>query len=113
MIPTIVSNDALTQVLSEQLDNLVYDIAPVPHKTAHRMYAAQLVQPEGPVPILIRFFHGFRCDEEARTEAVALRDLCRLGYPVPELYLHVENNKLAGAPFIVMQHLPGDPLTEI
>ncbi len=108
---TDVSYDDLAHVLSEELNGTVQEVTSLPYGLAHRMYAAQWEQPDGLLPIIIRFFAGPRADENARAEEAALRDLFRAGYPVPEIYVTELDNHRAGAPFIVMQRLPGKPLS--
>jgi len=103
----------LAQIVSEQLDGTVQDVVLLHQRAAHRMYAACWDQPDGLTPIVIRFFLGSRGDEEARIESNALRGLYRAGYPVPEVYLTIADARLAGAPFLVMEHIPGQPLGKV
>jgi aminoglycoside phosphotransferase (APT) family kinase protein len=110
MLSITASPDDLAQVLSDELDGTVQEVTLLPDSAAHRMYSALWDQPDGPVPIVVRFFSGPRANEDARLEACALRDLYRAGYPVPECYAVEANDHLAGAPFIVMQRLPGRSL---
>jgi aminoglycoside phosphotransferase (APT) family kinase protein len=110
MLLTNTSPDDLAQVLSDELDGTVQELTLLPDSMAHRMYSALWEQPDGPVPIVVRFFSGPRAEDDARVEAGALRDLCRAGYPVPECYALECDDHPAGAPFIVMQRLPGESL---
>jgi aminoglycoside phosphotransferase (APT) family kinase protein len=110
MLSTMLVPEHLPLLLSEQLEGEVHDLAPLLTGAAHRMYSALWNQHEGSLPIIIRFFPGSRGAEEAKVEANALRELFRAGYPVPECYLLIEDDHTAGAPFIVIQYLPGEPL---
>src|SRR5262245_17380261 len=107
------SPDDLAQVLSDELDGSVQEVTLLPTGMAHRMYSALWEQPDGAVPIVVRFFTGPCAADHARVEASALRDLHRAGYPVPECYALELNDHLAGAPFIIMQHLPGESLATV
>ncbi len=113
MLITNTSPDDLALVLSEELEGTVQEVTLLPYSMAHRMYSALWEQPDGPVPIVVRFFSGPRADEDARIEAGALRDLYQAGYPVPECYTVEVDARRAGAPFIVMQCLPGASLATL
>src|SRR5436190_16818128 len=105
--------DNLGNILSDQLGGSFEDVNPFQGKCAHTMYTAQWTQPDSVLPVLVRLYHGPRREEECRLEADALRDLYIQGYPVPELFLHSEDESVLGAPFIVMERLTGEPLGSI
>jgi aminoglycoside phosphotransferase (APT) family kinase protein len=109
--PTLTS---LHHVLIDCLGGSIADLAALPTATSDtRLLAAQWTHADGTTPILIRFFHSQRALEAARMEAQALRDLGRSGFPVPELFALVEDAALVGAPFLVVERLPGAPLTGV
>ncbi|MBX3085259.1 MAG: phosphotransferase [Anaerolineae bacterium] len=112
MIATIIPTD-VAGIISEQLDSPIEDVVAIQRTTTCKLYHATWQTHEGPLPIVIRFYQGTRCEEAARVEAAALRSLLNAGYPVPELYLAEADSHIAGAPFIVMQRLPGRTLSEI
>jgi len=96
--------------LGERLGGTVSEIEPIRLGAAHRMYTARWQTPDGIVtPIVIRYIHGSHAVEDARSEAGALRELSRAGYPVPELFLLADEAE----PFIVMERLPGESLTQV
>src|SRR5262245_8453329 len=98
---TLIKND-LGKVLPHQLGGSIQDLNPFQGKCSHTMYTALWTQPDSTLPVLVRLYHGTRREEEARMEAEALRDLYVQGYPVPELFLHVDDETVLGAPFIVI-----------
>ena len=101
----------LIQDASLQLGGTVAELEAIQHSTTHRVYSA-CWQPSADVqtPVVIRFSHGPRAVDDARLEADALRELSRNGYPAPELFLLAE--PLNGTPYIVMERLPGETLTD-
>ncbi len=106
----IASQQELCRWLSEQLGGAVSEIEPIRTGAAHRMFTARWQTPDNAeTPIVIRYLHGAHAAEDARLEADALRDLSRTGYPVPELFLLADEE---AAPFIVMERLPGETLTQ-
>ncbi len=109
----IIPQEDFAHILAERLGGEVTDIEPIHHGMAHRMVKACLSQGDTVSPIVIRFFSGSRAFENARLEADALRELCRDSYPVPELHLLVDDETVSSAPFLVMQYLEGEPLTQI
>lgn len=109
----IVSQENFAHGLAERLGGEVHDIEPIRRGMAHRMLKACWQQGENITPIVLRFFGGPRAFEDARIEADALRELGRDCYPVPELHLLVDEEDAPDAPFIVMQQLEGEPLTQI
>jgi aminoglycoside phosphotransferase (APT) family kinase protein len=113
MLSPIIASDALEHILTERLGCSVRDVKPFGVQTAHCMYTALWDQPEQTVPILIRCFENPRAEDDASMEAAAQRDLYQAGYPVPELHLLVESDKVIGKPFIVMQFLEGQPLSTL
>lgn len=113
MIPSTAIATDLEHILTDRLRGSVTDLTAAPQKSSHPIFYAEWESATGRLPIAIRFYQSYHADEEARIEAVALRDLFRLAYPVPELYLLVEDPNVAGAPFIVMERLAGRPLGEL
>jgi aminoglycoside phosphotransferase (APT) family kinase protein len=111
MVATIIPND-IAGMVAEQLDSPIEEVVAIQHTTTRKMYNATWQTNDGPLPIVIRFYQGTRCEEAARVEATALRSLANSGYPVPALYLCADSSHVGGAPFIVMQRLPGRTLTE-
>ncbi|MHB8627816.1 MAG: phosphotransferase family protein [Aggregatilineales bacterium] len=106
----IASPQELCRLLGERLGGLVSEIEPIRSGAAHRMFTARWQSPDGvETPIVIRYVHGTHAAEDARLEASALRELSRTGYPVPELFLLVDEEE----PFIVMERLSGQMLTQI
>ncbi len=106
------TSTVLEQILSQHLGGLVHDAHPMERPTTHPIYTALWQQADNnSLPLLIRCFDGGRAIEEANTEAAALRDLYRTGYPTPELYLLLEQD--LGAPCIVMQYIAGEPLDQV
>ena len=112
MVATIIPTD-IAGIISEQLDSPIEDVVAIQRTATRKLYHATWQTHEGPLPIVIRFYQGARCEESARVEAAALRSLLNAGYPVPELYLSEDHSHIAGAPFIVTQRLPGRTLSEI
>ncbi len=110
-IPTNLAD--LATAVTTYLHGTIDDVTPIQRKVAHRMFRALWHSPDGLQPIIIRFYQSTRCDEEARTEAAALRELTRMGYPVPEVFCCIDDAKVVGSPFIVMQHLKGQSLGEL
>lgn len=113
MLSPIIASDTLEQILTERLGSSVREVKRFDLQSAHCMYTAQWEQPELTVPILVRCFDSPRAEDDASMEAAALRDLYQAGYPVPELHLLVESNKVIGTPFIVTQFLDGQPLNTL
>jgi aminoglycoside phosphotransferase (APT) family kinase protein len=105
-------SQALIQELDAELGGTVSELEPILHGTTHRMFSA-CWQPnaETNTPIIIRFSHGPRAVEDARLEASALRAMSRTRYPAPELFMLSDPPN--GLPYIVMQRLPGEPLTQV
>jgi len=105
-------SQTLMQTLGTQLTGTVTDLEPVRYGTTHRVFTAHWQPNEDTsTPIVIRFIHGPRAVEDARLEANALREMSRTGYPAPELFLLAEPPN--GDPYIVMQRLSGEMLTQI
>ncbi len=108
----IIPQETLAHVLAERLGGVFEAVEPMGHGMAHRMVAASWQQNDGTVmPVMIRFFRGRNAHSDAAEEADALRELCRTSYPVPELYLLVDDT--GEEPFTVMQRLPGETLTQV
>ncbi|MBX3063079.1 MAG: phosphotransferase [Anaerolineae bacterium] len=112
MVATLIP-DNIADVVAVHLHGVIDQVTPIQHKVSHRMFNAVWHSDDGAQPIVIRFYNGIRCDEEARIEASALRELSRMGYPVPELFCCIDDSKVSGTPFIVMQHLNGRSLGDI
>jgi aminoglycoside phosphotransferase (APT) family kinase protein len=112
MVSTIIPTD-IAGIAADQLGGVVDNITPTPHYGPHRTYQATWQSPDGPLAIVIRFYLGLRSDEEARAEAAALRELYRLGFPVPELYACVDESRTFGAPLLIMQRVDGRSLASL
>src|SRR3954468_13124001 len=110
MVAMELNTESLAAVLTQKLEAPVMAVMPFEAHTIHTMYSAEWHQPDGTLPVIIRMFSGPRRVDEARSEASALHELHRLGYPAPELFLIQEDESLLGQPFIVMERLPGKPL---
>jgi aminoglycoside phosphotransferase (APT) family kinase protein len=107
----VASQPNLEQILGERLGGIVSAVEAIRLGVAHRMYTARWQTPDGIVtPIVIRYIHGPHAAEDARLEANALRELSRTGYPAPELFLLADEET---EPFIVMERLPGEALTQV
>src|SRR5215471_18618493 len=103
----------VASVLPDYIGGTIQDVSPFEGQNCHSMYAMQWTTADGTTPLVLRLYQGAHRDAEFRTEAGGLRDLYRLSYPVPELFMTVENENVLGAPFIVMEQLPGEPLGKV
>src|SRR5713226_2203381 len=98
-----VTAEYVGSVLTDYLGGTIQDVSLFEKPTSHPMYSMQWTTADGTTPVVLRLYQGPHRDAEFRTEAGGLRDLYRLAYPVPELFLTVEDENILGAPFIVME----------
>lgn len=121
MINSIAPVDELERAVVARLAGKVEELTPLLERAAHRMYTARWTPPDSDAgaspapatPILIRLFQSPRAHEEIRYEVNALRDLYRVGFPVPELFAHDEDSQTVGVPYLVREYLPGQPLGQL
>ncbi len=107
------SAQELARALSARLGGIVSDVEPIRAGAAHRMFTAQWQQSDETLtPIVIRFTHGSHAFDEIRLETEALRDLKRIGYPVPEVFDLIDDEQESD-PYLVMERLPGQAMTEV
>ncbi len=109
----IIPQEDFAQVLAEQLGGEITELKLIGRGMAHRMYMACWQQTDNVMPVVIRCFHGARAFEDAEIEAHVLRELSRACYPVPDMYLLVDDQDVPNAPFTIMQHLAGESLTQL
>lgn len=112
MIASLDFSQTLVQELTTQLGGAITELEPIRQSTTHRMFTASW-QPNADTitPVVIRLVTGPRAPEDAQLEASALREMSRTGYPAPELFLLAELPN--GEPYLVMQRLPGETLTQV
>lgn len=103
----------VASVLPDYIGGTIQDVSPFEGQNSHSMYAMQWTTADGTTPLVLRLYQGAHRDAEFRTEAGGLRDLYRLSYPVPEMFTTVEDENVLGAPFILMERLPGEPLGKV
>src|SRR5947209_781742 len=108
-----ITAEYVASIVSDYLGGTIQDLLPFEGQTSHTMYSMLWATADGTTPLIMRLYQGAHRDEEFRTEAGALGDLYRLGYPVPELFLTVEDENVLGTPFIVMEQMPGEPLGKV
>jgi aminoglycoside phosphotransferase (APT) family kinase protein len=76
------------------------------------IYGFRLIQGENAVEMVARVFSGSSAGERAEKEFHVMINLLRAGYPVPEVYICDAEPDLLGAPFIIMEKLPGGSLMD-
>lgn len=105
--------ETLPQAIAGHLHGTVDALTPLPWASSHQSFSAIWHQADGPTSILIKVYEGARGVDALRNEANALRDLSRASFPVPMLYLAVDNSSVIGAPFLVMERLDGEALGSV
>jgi aminoglycoside phosphotransferase (APT) family kinase protein len=61
-------------------------------------------------PLVLRCYQGSRADDKGAREAATIRLLAEVNYPVPRPYLFEPDHGALGAPFLLMERVPGGPL---
>jgi aminoglycoside phosphotransferase (APT) family kinase protein len=61
-------------------------------------------------PLILRLFRRGQQVDAVRAEATVQRTVSELGYPAPRVLLACTDPCVLGAPFLIMQHLPGETL---
>jgi aminoglycoside phosphotransferase (APT) family kinase protein len=61
-------------------------------------------------PLVLRFYQGIFADAKGTRENFTIAKLFSVGFSVPKPYGYEPNHEVLGAPFLIMERLPGGPL---
>jgi aminoglycoside phosphotransferase (APT) family kinase protein len=61
-------------------------------------------------PLVLRFYQGTQADDKGRREHLTIERLSAVGYSVPRPYVYEADHAAIGAPFLILERLPGGPL---
>ncbi len=61
-------------------------------------------------PLVLRFYQGSQADDKGRREHLTIDRLSAAGYCVPRPYVYEGDHGPIGAPFLILERLPGGPL---
>jgi aminoglycoside phosphotransferase (APT) family kinase protein len=61
-------------------------------------------------PLVLRFYQGTQADDKGRREHLTIDRLSAAGYCVPRPYVYEPDRAAIGAPFLILERLPGGPL---
>jgi aminoglycoside phosphotransferase (APT) family kinase protein len=61
-------------------------------------------------PLVLRFYQSAQADEKGRREHITIDRLASVGYCVPRPYVYEPDHAALGAPFLILERLPGGPL---
>jgi aminoglycoside phosphotransferase (APT) family kinase protein len=64
-------------------------------------------------PLVLRLYEGSHAADKGAREAAVMRLLADVKYPLPEPYLFEPNPEELGAPFLIMERIPGQPLFSV
>lgn len=103
---------ALLDFLSQRLGRLVTYVAPPVELQGgfeSRVYSFALdgAPPEFEGPMVLRVLRRLEDPERARREAVIHNTVAEHGFPAPRVLIAVTTSEQLGAPFLIMQKVPG------
>ena len=91
------------RVLASGWETMVFEFSlPMRSSRASELPAGQ--------DLVLRFYQGSRAGDKANREAAVMPILADLNYPVPRSYLFETDPEPLGAPFLIMERVPGRPL---